>query len=38
VEDMGEAMARHLTRRLIGEVDMPPATVFRTELVTRDSG
>jgi DNA-binding LacI/PurR family transcriptional regulator len=38
VEDMGEAMARHLTRRLIGEVDMPPATVFPTELVVRDSG
>jgi DNA-binding LacI/PurR family transcriptional regulator len=37
VEDMGAAMARHLTRHISGLSDVPAQTVFPTQLVVRDS-
>ncbi|MFL6111505.1 MAG: LacI family DNA-binding transcriptional regulator [Catenulispora sp.] len=37
VEDMGAAMARHLTRHISGLADVPAQTVFPTQLVVRDS-
>jgi DNA-binding LacI/PurR family transcriptional regulator len=37
VEEMGAAMARHLTRHINGVADVPAHTVFPTQLVVRDS-
>jgi DNA-binding LacI/PurR family transcriptional regulator len=37
VEEMGAAMARHLTRHIHGVADVPAHTVFPTQLVIRDS-